>query len=769
MLDCLSGDERPRRRVISGVTRRLPRPCWCCCRRSPGCSIPGSIRLPTPIASGASARCRPRRRSWRRTSTASSARPSSACNSKPSIVEQQAWSNYAARYQAWADSAIAPEIVKADLLRRRPGARHEPAPTRVRRCACGTRRRTPSTPPHGRRSCRASKLRFIARRTAASRSRQDRGAATAASAASAAARGSSACSCRRRRPATSRSIVVPVMRITPRPRSVRARSAGRRRTSSSSASRSSGSISRRSATTCCPCSSGAICSTIAAIPITWSPSSSRDDPSHVIFESRTRRGGGGAGTAGREHVPLLGPRMGPIHVHGARRRPRRPEPREQRASPPPPPRRRPTTSSSTSSKHGATMAARRCRRARSAGGEGHWRLVAKHRAGSLEAAVSAARTRNFVLSSGILALLATAIGLIVVSARRADRLARQQLEFVAAVSHELRTPVSVIGAAAGNLADGVVDEPGRVKKYGATIQSEARRLARNGRARAAAGGHRRGPRVGRAHADCRSPIAHRRRGRREPSRDRARRRHRRSGDRAGAAELRRPIRRACSASSATPAALRSAIQNLISNAIKYGGDAPLGARQRAALTHHGDAHHASRIAGSGSPRRIASTSSSRSIAAAKPSRGRFRAAASASISCAASSKRTAAPSRCRASRARAARSRSSCPASTTSSVRRSRPRRAGSQARGLRRSRRRHVPSARVLLVEDEPGLQLALSDRLVVRGLSGRNRRRRRHRPCARDRRAVRPHHPRRDAAGARRLRRRAHRCGSRASRRRS
>ena len=110
------------------------------------------------------------------------------------------------------------------------------------------------------------------------------------------------------------------------------------------------------------------------------------------------------------------------------------------------------------------------------GGEGHWRLVAKHRAGSLEAAVAAARTRNFVLSSGILALLGAAIGLIVVSARRADRLARQQLEFVAAVSHELRTPVSVIGAAAGNLADGVVDEPGRVKKYGATIQAEARRL-----------------------------------------------------------------------------------------------------------------------------------------------------------------------------------------------------------------------------------------------------------------------------------------------------
>ena len=74
-------------------------------------------------------------------------------------------------------------------------------------------------------------------------------------------------------------------------------------------------------------------------------------------------------------------------------------------------------------------------------------------------------------------LLTMAIGLIVVSARRAQELARQQMEFVAAVSHELRTPVSVIGAAAGNLADGVVGDPQRVRKYGETIQGEARRLA----------------------------------------------------------------------------------------------------------------------------------------------------------------------------------------------------------------------------------------------------------------------------------------------------
>ena len=108
--------------------------------------------------------------------------------------------------------------------------------------------------------------------------------------------------------------------------------------------------------------------------------------------------------------------------------------------------------------------------------EGRWMLIAKHRSGSLEAAVAAVRMRNLGISSGILVLLTLAVGLIVVSARRAQNLARQQIEFVAAVSHELRTPVSVIGTAAGNLADGVVGDPQRVRKYGETIQGEARRL-----------------------------------------------------------------------------------------------------------------------------------------------------------------------------------------------------------------------------------------------------------------------------------------------------
>jgi signal transduction histidine kinase len=105
-----------------------------------------------------------------------------------------------------------------------------------------------------------------------------------------------------------------------------------------------------------------------------------------------------------------------------------------------------------------------------------WQLVIKHRAGSLEAAVTSTRRRNLAISFGILLLLAVSIGLILVSTRRAQRLAQQQMEFVSAVSHELRTPLAVIRSAGENLADGVIDDREQVRRYGELIRGEGRRL-----------------------------------------------------------------------------------------------------------------------------------------------------------------------------------------------------------------------------------------------------------------------------------------------------
>ena len=105
-----------------------------------------------------------------------------------------------------------------------------------------------------------------------------------------------------------------------------------------------------------------------------------------------------------------------------------------------------------------------------------WDLSLRHRAGSLEAVVAAARRRNLLLSSGILALLVASVGLVVLSARRAERLAAQQVEFVAAVSHELRTPLAVIRSAGENLADGVVETRAEVQKYGGLVRDEGQRL-----------------------------------------------------------------------------------------------------------------------------------------------------------------------------------------------------------------------------------------------------------------------------------------------------
>lgn len=108
--------------------------------------------------------------------------------------------------------------------------------------------------------------------------------------------------------------------------------------------------------------------------------------------------------------------------------------------------------------------------------QGPWLLRVAHSSGSLEAVVDQARVRNLAISAIVLLSLAVSLALLLAATRRAQRLARQQMEFVAGISHELRTPVTVICSAADNLADGVVTNPEQTKRYGAVIRQEGRRL-----------------------------------------------------------------------------------------------------------------------------------------------------------------------------------------------------------------------------------------------------------------------------------------------------
>lgn len=110
--------------------------------------------------------------------------------------------------------------------------------------------------------------------------------------------------------------------------------------------------------------------------------------------------------------------------------------------------------------------------------DGGMELLAIHRQGSLVAAVARLRIRNLALGFGSLFLLAASIGLIVISSRRAQRLAKLQIDFVASVSHELRTPLTVICSAGDNLAHGVGTESQETaRRYGKLVVDEGRKLA----------------------------------------------------------------------------------------------------------------------------------------------------------------------------------------------------------------------------------------------------------------------------------------------------
>ncbi len=107
---------------------------------------------------------------------------------------------------------------------------------------------------------------------------------------------------------------------------------------------------------------------------------------------------------------------------------------------------------------------------------GFWELQVARKGGPMSSAVVGWRRQNVLLSLSVEALLLAAIGFLVISTRRMQKLADQKMQFVAGVSHELRTPVSAIAMLSRNQADGLVRDPEQVKQYGALIHQQSQRL-----------------------------------------------------------------------------------------------------------------------------------------------------------------------------------------------------------------------------------------------------------------------------------------------------
>jgi signal transduction histidine kinase len=184
----------------------------------------------------------------------------------------------------------------------------------------------------------------------------------------------------------------------------------------------------------------------------------------------------------------------------------------------------------------------------------------KHRSGSLEAVVSASRLRNVAISFGVLLFLAASVVFLLFSANRAQRLAEQQLEFVAGVSHELRTPLAVLKSAGENLADGVIDENNRTKQYGQLIKREVVRLSEMvEKALAYAGIHSRKRKYELHPLDISAVL--------EEALYSVRRRTAHDG-----CDIATSIEENLPTVNGDTTALQSAVENLLTNAIKYSGD-----------------------------------------------------------------------------------------------------------------------------------------------------------------------------------------------------
>ena len=105
-----------------------------------------------------------------------------------------------------------------------------------------------------------------------------------------------------------------------------------------------------------------------------------------------------------------------------------------------------------------------------------WMLLLQHRTRPLEAIARSIWRRNLMTGSVVLVLLTVGMGLIIFASRRAQNLAKLQLNFVASVSHELLTPLATIYCTGQNVMDGLVQTKTDSIAHGSIITSQAREL-----------------------------------------------------------------------------------------------------------------------------------------------------------------------------------------------------------------------------------------------------------------------------------------------------
>ena len=105
-----------------------------------------------------------------------------------------------------------------------------------------------------------------------------------------------------------------------------------------------------------------------------------------------------------------------------------------------------------------------------------WRVSMRNHHGAVGDIAARMRRRRILSLGHVMGILILSLLIIAIVARRAERLRRQQLEFVAGLTHELNTPLAALQAAGQNLADGLVHDDAQVARYGTMVAKESRRL-----------------------------------------------------------------------------------------------------------------------------------------------------------------------------------------------------------------------------------------------------------------------------------------------------